>query len=202
LEAVVGHAAGLGASEPANDLWPGILGRIGEEHGRVIPLSSAAGAPSAPAADDRARRRTPRFTFSLPQLVAAAVLVAFVSGGAVWLALHSGAGADPMFVEAAAPLPAAASADSTNVRFAAVRAYDQAIEQLEQELDVARGRLDPETVAIIERNLEVIDAAIAEARQALARDPANAFLYRHLDNTLTKKIEILRRVTTIGRGPA
>ncbi len=63
--------------------------------------------------------------------------------------------------------------------WAAVQAdYEQAAIELSRTLAAGRGRLQPETVAVIERNLRIIDAAIAESRAALARDPANAELRR------------------------
>jgi anti-sigma factor RsiW len=182
LRAVVARAADLPAEEPATDLWTAIRARIGGDV-RVLPLNP-------PAAADRARR----FAFSIPQLAAAAAIVAFLSGGAVWLAVRNGPG-EPAFVVNDSPLPAAESA----VQFAATP-YDVAIDQLERELAAARERLDPATIAVIERNLNVIDAAIVEARRALVGDPANPYLNRHLDNTLMTKIEVLRRVTSIGRG--
>ena len=182
LRAVVARAADLPAEEPATDLWTAIRARIGGDV-RVLPLNP-------PAAADRARR----FAFSIPQLAAAAAIVAFLSGGAVWLSVRNGP-AEPAFVVNDSPLPAAESA----VQFAATP-YDVAIDQLERELAAARERLDPATIAVIERNLNVIDAAIVEARRALVGDPANPYLNRHLDNTLMTKIEVLRRVTSIGRG--
>jgi anti-sigma factor RsiW len=182
LRAVVARAADLPAEEPATDLWTAIRARIGGDV-RVLPLNP-------PAAADRARR----FAFSIPQLAAAAAIVAFLSGGAVWLAVRNGPG-EPAFVVNDSPLPAAESA----VQFAATP-YDVAIDQLERELAAARERLDPATIAVIEHNLNVIDAAIVEARRALVGDPANPYLNRHLDNTLMTKIEVLRRVTSIGRG--
>ena len=57
-------------------------------------------------------------------------------------------------------------------------------------------QLDPETVRVVEENLQVIDDAIAEARAALARDPANGYLFRHLDQTLTRKVDLLRRAAS------
>jgi anti-sigma factor RsiW len=185
LRAVVLRASTLEPAAPARDLWPAIRDRIGGDV-RVLPLPAA-----APAS------RTRRFALSLPQLAAAAAVVAFVSGGAVWLGLRATATAEPAFV--VAPPLDAAPAESTSAHFAG-REYDVAIDQLERELVTTREQLDPSTVAVIERNLAVIDAAIAEARQALTDDPANPYLNRHLDNTLMKKIEVLRRVTTIGRG--
>jgi hypothetical protein len=53
-------------------------------------------------------------------------------------------------------------------------------------------QLDPSTVAIIEKNLEIIDAAIAQSRAALARDPASMMLSEQLTHALDKKVELLR----------
>jgi hypothetical protein len=47
-------------------------------------------------------------------------------------------------------------------------------------------------VAIIEKNLEIIDAAIAQSRAALARDPASMMLSEQLTHALDKKVELLR----------
>jgi hypothetical protein len=47
-------------------------------------------------------------------------------------------------------------------------------------------------VAIIERNLQIIDAAIAQSRAALARDPASQMLDQQLTHALDKKVELLR----------
>jgi anti-sigma factor RsiW len=185
LRAVVAQAASLPAREPAADLWPAIRDRIGGDV-RVIPLTQA-----RPASRDR------RLAVSIPQLAAAAAIVAFLSGGAVWLALRAGPTEQAFAVDADLTMsgePAAA------VSFAGTREFDAAIAQLESQLDEARAQLDPSTVAIVEHNLDVIDAAIAEARRALADDPANPYLNRHLDNTLMTKIEVLRRATGIGRG--
>jgi hypothetical protein len=52
--------------------------------------------------------------------------------------------------------------------------------------------LDSSTVAIIERNLRIIDAAIEQSRAALARDPASALLSEQLTHALDKKVELLR----------
>jgi anti-sigma factor RsiW len=186
LRLIVARAAALEAVPPARDLWTGIRDRIGGDV-RVLPIATAARPP-----------RIRRFTLSLPQLAAAAIVIAFLSGGSVWLALHGGEPVEPAFV-VAPPAADAAPAGATGAQFVGAQ-YDVAIDQLERELAEARDRLDATTVAVIEHNLEVIDAAIAEARRALADDPANPYLNRHLDNTLQKKIEVLRRVTTIGRG--
>jgi hypothetical protein len=80
-----------------------------------------------------------------------------------------------------------------------VQSYDDAIRELEAGLEASRPHLDPATVAVVEQNLQIIDSAIAEARSALANDPANAWLHRHLDDTLMRKVDLLRRAATLRR---
>lgn len=60
--------------------------------------------------------------------------------------------------------------------------------------------LSPETMAIVRRNLEVIDAAIAELRAALARDPGNGELTRMLLATYQRKIDLLEQAARSGEG--
>jgi len=72
------------------------------------------------------------------------------------------------------------------------RLYDNEITRLHAVIQQRRGELDPKTVAAIERSLAVIDTAIAQARSALARDPASRFLHGRLTDALDKKVELLR----------
>ncbi len=70
--------------------------------------------------------------------------------------------------------------------------YEQAARELSRTLAAERDRLRPETVAVIERNLRIIDAAIAESRAALARDPGNAELRQLFAAAYRQKVELLR----------
>jgi hypothetical protein len=70
--------------------------------------------------------------------------------------------------------------------------YDREITRLHAVIASRRGELDPKTVAAIERSLAVIDTAIAQARSALAADPASRFLHGRLNDVLDKKVELLR----------
>lgn len=70
--------------------------------------------------------------------------------------------------------------------------FDRATEELSRILAVERERLRPETVALLERNLAVMDAAIAESRAALARDPANSELRRFFAAASRQKVELLQ----------
>lgn len=70
--------------------------------------------------------------------------------------------------------------------------YNEEITTLRAELDARRAQLDPTTVATIERNLRIIDDAIAQARAALIKDPKSRFLDSQLDRSLAKKTDLLR----------
>jgi hypothetical protein len=60
-----------------------------------------------------------------------------------------------------------------------------------------RGQLDENTIAIVEHNLQIIDQAIAQARQALASDPANTYLSSHLVEARRRKLDLLRRAAAL-----
>jgi len=70
--------------------------------------------------------------------------------------------------------------------------FDRASDELSRILAVERERLRPETVALLERNLAVIDSAIAQSRAVLARDPASAELRRFFAAAARQKVELLR----------
>jgi hypothetical protein len=75
--------------------------------------------------------------------------------------------------------------------------YAKEIAYLERLLERRRDLLDTATVAVLERNFAVIDAAIAESRAALASDPASAFLNDQLKIVLERKLELLRTAATL-----
>ena len=82
--------------------------------------------------------------------------------------------------------------------WAAVTAdYEQSAAELVATLVTERGRLRPETVALVERNLRIIDAAIRESRAALERDPGNAELRQLFAAAYRQKVELLRWATRV-----
>lgn len=176
LRRVVARAAVRDVHMPPRDLWPGIAGRIG-------------------AASTGARRTARRWSFSLPQLAAAAIALMTMSGGAVWLARSSGSAppAIPIATETApVTTPAAIHASRS-----AAQSYAAAVADLERVLAGGRGQLDSTTVRVIEENLAVIDRAIAQAQRALNADPANLYLNTHLAETMRRKLDLLRQAATL-----
>jgi hypothetical protein len=123
-----------------------------------------------------------------PQLAAAAIVLVASSAIATWW-VGPGVGGERQ-VALAAP----AAGDVTMV--AAVPAPPNRLvgelATLQQVIDSARTRLDPNTLRVLERNLGVIEHAIADSRQALALDPGNEYLTHHLERVYERKLEYLR----------
>ena len=170
------HAGALDDRPPERELWPAIAGRLAHETA-VVPL---------------APRR--RLVFSIPQLAAAAVVLMSVSAGAALLATHAARpGASAAVVASSAalqPMAGLASAEG-------VESYDVAIRGLESALSARRSTLDTATVRAVKQSLGIIDAAIRQAEAALAQDPNSMYLNSHLERALGRKLEVLRRVTTL-----
>jgi hypothetical protein len=99
---------------------------------------------------------------------------------------------------------AVTSPESTGARYVATSpaqvTYDREIERLRAIVGERRTQLDTATIAVIEKNLKVIDDAIAQSRSALAKDPASRFLNDQLNRALDKKVELLRTVALLPAG--
>ena len=75
--------------------------------------------------------------------------------------------------------------------------YDEEILRLDSAVTERRSQLDTNTVKIIEKNLKVIDKAIAESRAALEKDPHSHFLNDQLARVLDQKVGLLRTVALL-----
>lgn len=186
LEALMRDARALPDLSPPADLWPGIAARIAPRvldlPARATSAPTTATAPSAPPAAGWRR------------LAAAAALVAVSVGGTV-LVMRGRAPVSPDVAagpgQPKVPRPVLASRPSGDETLSAE------VQQLEQALDARAAELDPETAAIVRRNLDIIDRAIADARAALASDPANPLLDQQLTRVLGKKVELMRRAAML-----
>ena len=70
--------------------------------------------------------------------------------------------------------------------------YERAIAGLQQLADAQNAVLDPETRAVLRKNLAVIDRAIDESRAALVREPASALAQESLLDALESKVTLLQ----------
>ena len=210
LRDVVARATALEDRAPARDLWPGIAGRLAPREGHRAGADSDRGGAETPVALPLTPRRRPAFdrrrvALTVPQLLAAGIALVVLSAGGAWVALSPGAAdatagtpADGRIVGAAPSGPGAGvTTEVVPVTFSA--AYVTAVSELETAFEEQRELLDPETIRVVERNLAIIDAAIAEARAALEEDPASGFLNTHLANAMRRKVDLLRQATRIER---
>lgn len=177
LRAIVAAAPHYQGREPARDLWQDIERRL--DQAEVLPLTYR------PAALPSSNRR-----FGWRELIAASIVMTAVGGGAVWVALGRGTPEAP--VTAATPEAPAPGLD--NAAFADQQ-FDAAVRDLEALLAEGRDRLDSSTVRTIEQSLARIDDAILEARNAIQRDPANAYLSRQIAANMRRKLNLLRVAT-------
>jgi hypothetical protein len=134
-------------------------------------------------------------------LAAAAILVAVLSsaGTAVYMNGHysgarrsGGTAANNSSAEATPATLAAFTIEENN--------YLRTVSMLQDLLDQQEPSLAPETVAQLKSSLRTIDEAILEARNALARDPANKLLVEMLSANYRQKVDLLRRTTELTRG--
>jgi predicted anti-sigma-YlaC factor YlaD len=180
LRQVLAHAAALPRSvAPARDLWPGIESRI-----------------------SRTRDWSGLFGWG-PMLAAAAALVVVFLGSVVWRQQSKGivrtvempAASPARIATVSATAPEAGVADPALAQ--AERDYEAATNALLEALQHRKRALQPEMLAGVEADLQLIDRALTEVRRALVKDPHNAELNRMLVSTHRKKVDVLRRVVRL-----
>ena len=179
LRRVVTRAQALEDRPPSTDLWPGIAGRIGLATDEFTV---------------RRRTRERRFSFTVPQLIAASIVLVAASAGTAWLALRG-----PRPETAGRPTQVAPAPQLATWMPKVEKSSDIAVFELRSALADGKrtGRLDSLTVASLEHSLAVIDSAIAQATRALESDPGSAYLNHHLADTYRRKFDFLRQANRI-----
>jgi|SRR5687768_4533001 len=145
--------------------------------------------------------RTPAF-WQRPAFLAAAALM-LVAGSSVITAVAVG-GRNRDVVDrpamSAGQVTPASSAPASLAEFTAIENdYISTANRLAAMVESDDTQLSPETIAKLKESLRVIDAAILEARRALAADPANRELMEMLSTSYNQKVDLLRRTTEMGR---
>ena len=132
-------------------------------------------------------------------LAAAAILVAVLSSGGTALYMSSrnvaGDSSNSVTGNAGGATPASLVAFTIEENN-----YLRNVAVLQDLLDKQQALLAPETVAQLKASLRTIDEAILEARNALARDPANKMLIEMLSGTYRQKMDLMRRTAEMTRG--
>jgi anti-sigma factor RsiW len=157
------------AADSLDELWPPIRARI--EATKVVALG-----PGVPATSTR-----PFVWLVAAGLAAAMVLTALV------LRTRTGEQPSNAVVQVASDSSVLrAVSDST-------KAYEAEAQILLDRLEIQRATMRPEARAAIDRNLHTVDVAIAELKDAIARDPRNPALRQLLATSYRQKVELLKR---------
>ena len=133
-------------------------------------------------------------------LAAAAVLLVILSSGATAIYMRGRTSAGDSSRSAALNAGNAATPASLAAFTIEENNYLRNVAVLQDLLDQQEASLAPETVAQLKASLRTIDEAILEARNALARDPANKMLIEMLSGTYRQKVDLLRRTAEMTRG--
>jgi hypothetical protein len=206
------EAANLTELAPSRDLWSGIAARI------EAPVVAMPGIRQAP---------SPRWSRPVWFGIAAAALIAATATITHEMTKRSLTANAP--TQAAKPLPASTNVASTDSQPAvqpssrlavqpsarpavhpttrlasnkpsAEQTYDQEIARLLVVYNKRRPDLDSTTIAVVKKNLKIIDDAIAQTRLALKRDPASQFLMESLNDAFDTKVQLLRKAAMLPSG--
>jgi hypothetical protein len=167
-------AGSLDRLTPPDTVWMQIAGRLRQE-GRL----------ATPAAAPRASRR------AVAALAIAAALVVAV-GASIFVLLPRGDGQPAQQAgqgNAAAEDPVQSIANEFRL---AEQHYQNAIAKLEEAARSDADVLDPQTAAVLKKNLQVIDQAIAESRDALRVEPQSTAARDTLFEALKRKVVVLQ----------
>jgi hypothetical protein len=164
-------------SAPVDELWPSIRARI--EQTKVVPLATDG--------VDSPRETRWRVWWLVCAGAAAALFVTV-------FALHGRrpVGGDTStfaIVDSGAMLVSVV--DSTY-------AYEREARILLDKLELQRAMLRPDAAKALEHDLRVVDVAIAELKDAVARDPANPALRQLLAASYRQKVDLLKRAGNAG----
>jgi predicted anti-sigma-YlaC factor YlaD len=175
---LLAHAAALPRSvAPPRDLWPSVERTIARE-----------------------RRFSGLFAWGRPMMLAAAATVVLgVVAALLWQGAPGAAGVKAVAIPTATPAmePVSTVPVADPALAEAEREYEAAAKTLLAVLQQHRSRLSADDLARVEDNVAVIDRALAEVREALAKDPVNPELNRMLVATHRKKVDVLYRVVRL-----
>jgi len=93
--------------------------------------------------------------------------------------------------------PGAATVRAVSNRPSAEETYGHEIAGLLAVYKFKQRDLDSSTVAVVAKNMAIIDEAIAQCRLALRRDPASGYLMQSLNDALDTKVQLLRTAAAL-----
>ncbi len=179
-----------------DDLWAGIASRIGTAGTTSETVTRPAATLSAKVIE-LPRHRS--FTWNMPQLVAAGFVVFALGAAALFFAFQQGVRRGAHDQVAQGESLGTVNTPAGTVQLASFDAVkvDGEIADLRTALERGRGKLDPRTITVLEKNLALIQQATTEAKRALAADPANRDLENYFAGTVQRKLDLMKRATAM-----
>jgi len=177
-------AAKLPELAPSRDLWSGIAERIETP---VVALNASGSMRSAQRSGGRWRAAWTG--------LAAAGLVAVTA--TVTYELTSRSAPNTIAPVAVVPIKTESLTTVPVVNRSIEQNYEPEIARLRAIVKKRSAQIDPATVAVLEKNLAVIDDAIAQCKEALRADPNSRFLIESLNDALDSKVQLLRKATAL-----
>jgi anti-sigma factor RsiW len=180
LQRIRDAAASLPVLDAPDAAWPLIAARLRQE-GRVAPPPS---------------RATAGRSYGIWLAAAAAVILVL----ALAIMLRPRFAGEPVPQTASVP---GGAADTRTVEAVqndvdvAQQQFEKAIGELEKVAKANQQELDPETSATIDKNLGIIDQAIAENRAAVKSEPASVAARETLFQALRSKVTLLQDTITL-----
>ena len=196
IDTIVASASALPAMTPSRDLWSGIAERLDAP---VVPLFEPT--PFDVNMQTRSRSsssaQSTRRGMNVRWLAIAATVLIAVTSAVTWriarvpqdasVVAASDARAADTVTDPVVVMPVANASD----------VYEQEIAAMRTIVNERFTELDSSTVAVIKRNLEIIDKAIDDSRAALAKDPNSRVLSTSLDRALEQKLALMRRLALL-----
>lgn len=176
--------------EPPADAWAKIRAEI-----------EGSGTPDRGSEIESHSKRSARIPFWQRPIFLVAAALLLVAGSSVVTAIAIGRRSNAEEARAASTAGDNSNGPTSLAQFTVVESdYLRVVNDLSATLESEEGSLSPETVAKLRESIKVIDAAILEARNALAADPANRTLIQMLANSYEQKVDLLKRSTEMARG--
>ena len=180
LQRIRDGAAALPQMRPPDGAWLQIAARLRQE-GRVAPTAAP---------------RAERWSYGWLAIAATLVLAAGASLFVLFRSTPPPAPASTPVASAPAAPGAGKNGQSVEAAQTAVDAaqeqFEKAIADLEKVARANTGALDPGTSAVIDKNLGIIDRAIAENRAAVKAEPASVAARETLFEALRQKVSLLQ----------
>ena len=182
-------AAETGRAPMARAATRPVAGAAARPAAQTQPAATTAPVRGDAAAPDAKVLAFPWRRFGSVRAIAAAAAIVLAASAGIYWATHR-----PAAVTSERPSPAAVlAAQSVEAELdQADQHYQKAIASLELAAKDGQAALDPQTAAVLQKNLGIVDQAITESRAAVKSEPTSEAAQSSLFDALQRKVALLK----------